>query len=155
MRTYCLLVLWKPQGYIPLRLPCGQLYMPDNCFWADSPNGGISVSSAYELLMRDEWDVQDGKWNLAWKWPGIQRIKSFLAFGWFFIIGYSSPTRKGCADTWRITATARCAHGEEDINHVLRECPFAVDCWTIIIPHAQLPGRDSSGCLLMTGWVRI
>lgn len=51
---------------------------PDSQYWERSSTGCFTVASPYKQLQQDNASHPDPKWDLAWKWPGVQRICSFL-----------------------------------------------------------------------------
>lgn len=102
----------------------------DECIWMADRT--FSVNSAYELLMRDDWDEVDCRWNLAWQWPGAQRVRTFiwLAFHNRLLTNAERLRR-------HMTTESRCSYcdtGTEDLNHVLRACPLAAECWQLVVP---------------------
>ncbi|CAN1154332.1 Putative ribonuclease H protein At1g65750 [Linum perenne] len=92
--------------------------------WGLEENGGFSIKSAYSIMRNDREMEGDRVWKLAWSWPGPNRIRSFL---WLAVRGRiltngerrrrHLSTEGGCK---------RCGRDEEDVLHVLRDCPFAI-----------------------------
>ncbi|CAN1139910.1 Putative ribonuclease H protein At1g65750 [Linum perenne] len=63
-------------------------------------------------------------WNRVWKWGGPSRIQFFL---WLLsheklLTNLERKRRHMTQDS----SCPRCAHTEESIFHILRDCPFAV-----------------------------
>lgn len=116
---------------------------PDECIWQSNGKTTFSVSSAYNLLMEEDWDDEDSKWALAWRWPGLQRIRTFL---WLAMHNrLLTNSERGRRHMSLDTQCGYCGHAEEDLNHILRACPLAVECWKLLIPsHLLRPFFSSS-----------
>ena len=50
----------------------------DTAFWNNSSSGQFQVKEAYSSRKLESWDARDNKWDCVWKWPGPDRVKTFL-----------------------------------------------------------------------------
>lgn len=121
----------------------------DSCSWQLTKNGDFSVSSAYCSIEETSWLVRAPSCRLIWKWPGPQRIRSFL---WLATSG-KLLTNSECARR-HLTEDPRCelcGAGIEDSHHIFRACPLALTCWQILIPDGRLRRFTSQS---LDGWWR-
>ncbi|KAJ7981919.1 Ribonuclease H protein [Quillaja saponaria] len=105
--------------------------------WGLTTNGNFTIKSAYHSL--ESVSIQDSMsrlWNLVWKWPGPQRIKTFL---WLLvhnrIMTNEERARRGCAQT---PSCGRCPAQNESILHCLRDCPFSHGFWIKLVKGKSL-----------------
>lgn len=107
-----------------------------SCYWSLTPTGEFSVSSAYKAEQELSWQPADSRLNLIWKWPGAERVRTFL---WLAVKGClltnAERTRRHM-DT--DSSCSLCHHPTETIEHILKDCPFAAECWKMLRP------RDAS-----------
>lgn len=90
------------------------------------------MASAYRLLTSEYWNPPDPKWKLAWKWPGPQRIRTFL---WLTLHGkLLTNTVRAQRHMTSITICEICHKDQETIDHILRHCQLASSCWSYIVP---------------------
>lgn len=105
---------------------------PDTCTWSLNTNGAFSVSSAYQAKLEDAWNDHDVIWEWIWKWPGIQRVRSFL---WLAVKAKLLTNAERCKRGMATTASCVLCNSEvEDLDHILRKCPTAQLCWKKILP---------------------
>lgn len=90
------------------------------------------MKSAYRALQSLDWNDVDGLWRHVWKLLAAQRVRTFL---WLMFKGRLLPN----AECFRGMMTndqqcSLCNSPTEDINHVLKECPFAAQVWKKVLP---------------------
>lgn len=104
----------------------------DVAFWGLSPNGKFSVSSAYTFLGKEGWRDEAAYWNLAWRWNGPQRIRTFL---WICFL-QRHLTNSECFRRGLIgdPGCKTCTTEEETLLHCLRDCPLASVIWHKLLP---------------------
>lgn len=105
------------------------------CTWVKESKG-FSVRSAYQVIKEDEWDNLSPKWWLAWNWCGPQRIRTFL---WLVLSNKLLTNKERCRR--HMTETKHCdscSNKVEDMEHVLRGCALAKECWGFIVPRDRL-----------------
>lgn len=109
---------------------------PPSRIWTPGVSGNFTVSTAYTFLKEDDWHDRSNLWSLAWKWPGPQRIRTFLwlALGGRLMTNTERARRHITADDTCPT----CHCGPEDVLHVLRDCTLARGCWQLILPPSSL-----------------
>nr|GMD84105.1 uncharacterized protein LOC109150807 [Ipomoea batatas] len=97
----------------------------DTILWNQTPTGSFSVNTAYNLSINQQFQQDNINWNLIWKTRLPNRIKFFM---WLITHG-----RIMCnAERKRRHLTASdychlCRDVTEDIDHVLRKCPAAME----------------------------
>ena len=147
----------KMLGWLPNHVINGIISAPPPCeakgadkfFWKPASNGCFSVSSAYSFLSAGPRRDEDTIWKLLWRWPAPEKIKMFM---WLAVHGrvHTGSLRKARG----IEQTASCPLGcgfEEDILHLLRDCPFAKHYWKAIL----LPDKwDLFFSLPRVDWIR-
>ncbi|CAN1831409.1 Putative ribonuclease H protein At1g65750 [Linum perenne] len=99
----------------------------DGWSWGAEQSGMFSIRSAYKLILdNDELPITDS-WKSIWKWSGPNRIRHFL---WIAkhgrLLTNSERRRRHMAND---SSCSLCNHPEENLIHILRECPFANDVW--------------------------
>lgn len=103
----------------------------DLCYWNLTANGSFSVSSAYQAIRNSDLAESSASWSLFWSWPGIERTRLFLwlAYKGKLLTNTERVRRKMAAeDTCSI-----CQTQSETIDHVLRHCTPAAQCWRNIL----------------------
>ncbi|CAL5417122.1 unnamed protein product [Camellia sinensis] len=101
--------------------------LTDTPSWQGSTDGGFSSAAAYDLLQAHSPNVTHWKW--VWKLKIPQKFKGFL---WLVLHG---KLLTNCMHLKRsITVDSSCPScgGIEDLNHVLRACPVAMEVWSTI-----------------------
>lgn len=103
----------------------------DILVWNHPNDIDFTVKSAYKELVKDEQVKSEKHWDWVWKWPGSQRIRTFL---WL------------CAHNKILTNTQRkkmnlttdglcpiCRTEEETVTHVLRDCHASQKVWKMLV----------------------
>lgn len=122
---------------------------PAQCTWT-MDNRGFSVSSAYRLLQEDLWPEHNVNWQLAWKWRGPQRIRTFL---WLTLSNKLLTNKERCRRHMTLNANCVfCGDKIEDLEHVLRSCRLAKECWKLILPEGKL---DTFFSLPFLHWLNV
>lgn len=100
-------------------------------YWSLEPTG-YSVRSGYSLAQQDLWNEPTKHWQLAWQWPGPQKIRTFLwlALGNRLLTNAVRHSRH-MTDS---TLCDICPTSTEDLDHVLRGCTNARACWQLLLP---------------------
>lgn len=101
--------------------------------WGEQPDWRFTVTSAYELLTRDDSPRHnmENLFGRVWTVVAPERVKIFL---WLVVnqVTMTNTERKRrhlCdVDTCQV-----CKGGPETIIHVLRDCPAMAGIWTRII----------------------
>jgi len=115
-----------------LNTPLYEQVRTDRLIWKAERNNCYSVRSAYRLCVEELVDVshlhRPGNWRDIWWLKIPPKVKHLI---WLMCRG-CLPTRirlqdKGVACP---TTCASCSHAYEDLNHLLFECPFAIQVWT-------------------------
>ncbi|CAN1147373.1 Putative ribonuclease H protein At1g65750 [Linum perenne] len=99
----------------------------DGWSWGAEQSGKFSIRSAHKLILdNDELPIAES-WKSIWKWSGPNRIRHFL---WIAkhgrLLTNSERRRRHMAND---SSCSLCNHPEENLIHILRECPFANDVW--------------------------
>ncbi|KAK5803306.1 hypothetical protein PVK06_030951 [Gossypium arboreum] len=93
---------------------------PDRISWSHTSSGASSVKSAYKAIKKGDWNPEDEKWKIAWRFPGPQQIRIFI---WTILQGRVlsnvERVRKGLSDD---PSCLICGFQLEDILHILRDC---------------------------------
>ena len=102
----------------------------DQLSWILSINGEFESRNAYLLAVGEDLSANDfhGKW--AWKIKTLPKIQIFL---WKCL--YNSLPIKSILTHRGIERLGGCAFvtgNEENILHVLRECPIAQEFWRLV-----------------------
>ncbi|KAE8664772.1 hypothetical protein F3Y22_tig00112738pilonHSYRG00339 [Hibiscus syriacus] len=88
--------------------------------WLWETSGICSVKKTYHMLHEEQWDKHDNVWQVAWKFDGPRRIRTFI---WLILKNKLSTnlerTRKGISSDLSCLA---CGNSEESILHILRDC---------------------------------
>ena len=86
----------------------------------------------------DSLDNDEGAlWKRFWKWPGIQRVRVFLWLAFKRkLLTNEERTKRGMTNEDHCSI---CNMGVEDVDHVLRHCTVAKQCWQQLVP----PQRQS------------
>ncbi|CAN1165414.1 Putative ribonuclease H protein At1g65750 [Linum perenne] len=99
----------------------------DGWRWGGEQSGKFSIRSAYKLILDiGELPIAES-WDSIWKWRGPNRIRHFL---WIAkhgrLLTNGERRRRHMAND---SSCSLCNHPEENLTHVLRDCPFANDVW--------------------------
>lgn len=111
----------------------------DSLHW-DPDEGDYSVKSGYATLHQLEnhdWE----HWREAWKIEILPKIKVFM---WPLlkgkIITVDNLNKKGYEGHSRC---AMCQMSEESIQHLFVGCPFARDCWLLLVRPLEFCSQQS------------
>lgn len=106
----------------------------DSCSWAFTHDGAFSVASAYEVMRGPLMPQQHGNWDVIWKLPVPERVRSFL---WLVqhgrLITNQRKNRLGLGDPY----CDRCGTITETVLHALRDCPHAKFVWTHLVKYCK------------------
>ncbi|KAL7200926.1 hypothetical protein ACSBR1_032779 [Camellia fascicularis] len=99
----------------------------DNPRWVKSPDGEFSTSSAYELII--DHQSQEGDWSWIWKLKVPQKLKSFV-----WLVLHEKILTNHMRKLRDLTNDLSCPYCDsvEDIEHLLRFCPKAVQVWCTV-----------------------
>lgn len=99
----------------------------DTPFWIPSPCGRFTVRSAYQALANRGDAIEDKKkWQMVWRWPALQRVRSFL---WLVIHGRILTGVERVKRHLSETPSCHRCGGDETILHALRDCPVVRGVW--------------------------
>lgn len=120
----------------------------DDICWSGTPDGSFSLKSAFALITSQSLDVPSGEWIWIWKIPCIERIRTFL-----WLIMHDRLLTNFTHFYRHMTTSAdcpRCTGIEENLSHLLRDCPIARETW-------QRLGVRSSGFFSppIHSWIRL
>ncbi|CAN1746300.1 Putative ribonuclease H protein At1g65750 [Linum perenne] len=104
--------------------------------WGLEGDGVFSVKSAYGMLREIKGGDNGNNWSKIWKWEGPNKIRHFM-----WLLQHDKLMTNVERGRRRLTDNLICQHcngGEEDLNHVFRECCFASQTWNRILPHVVL-----------------
>ncbi|KAL4299382.1 hypothetical protein AHAS_Ahas17G0095300 [Arachis hypogaea] len=91
----------------------------DTIGWMHSPDGDFSVTSTYKWLAG--WtEPKSSIWDRIWKWKGPQKNKIFMWLTMHQRIPTKERMKKICGGNG---CCYHCPDKEENILHVLRDCP--------------------------------
>ncbi|CAN1761174.1 Putative ribonuclease H protein At1g65750 [Linum perenne] len=101
--------------------------------WGLEGDGVFSVKSAYCMLREIEGGDSGSNWSKIWRWEGPNKIRHFM-----WLLRHDKLMTNVERGRRRLTDNLACQHcrgGEEDLNHVFRECCFASQTWNRVLPH--------------------
>lgn len=105
----------------------------DKFYWKPASNGCFSVRSAYSFLCAGSRRDEDTIWKLVWRWMAPEKIKLFM---WLAVHGrvHTGLLQKDKGLAGSTSCPSGCG-SEEDILHLLRDCPLATNYWkSILLP---------------------
>ena len=110
----------------------------DGYVWKHTLSGNYTVKTGYEVAVaqrRNQSDIQVSEPSIralktkVWKLKTARKIKHFL---WLALSGFvasaSKLVERHCGTD---TTCQRCGSAVENINHILFECPPALQCWAL------------------------
>lgn len=107
--------------------------------WDLTPTGNFTVSSAYTAATEHQWNTAESHFRLPWKWPGSQRIRTFL---WLALQGkLLTNAERVRRHLTTDAACPACGWHTEDLNHVFRECPVARRSWYLLAENPPDPSH--------------
>ncbi|CAN1812312.1 Putative ribonuclease H protein At1g65750 [Linum perenne] len=102
--------------------------------WGLESNGRFSVKTAYYMLREIEKADNDSYWRSIWRWEELNKVRHFL-----WLVSHNKlMTNVECARR-RLnddSSCSVCGSQTEDLNHVFRSCPRAVQVWNRVLPEA-------------------
>lgn len=90
------------------------------------------MKSAYREISKDGQRREDCSWDWIWKWPCIQRNKTFL-----WLCAQNKILTNLQRKKRRFTSNARLE--EESVTHALRDCPASQEVWKLLIKSTYWP----------------
>ncbi|XVF04810.1 hypothetical protein REPUB_Repub05bG0117600 [Reevesia pubescens] len=130
----------------------------DRNSWGMTSNGSFSVSSAYALISNSSGldSVSDEKLGWIWKLKCPERVRFFIWLLYQNKLNTNVIRAKKGMTTLEVCDA--CLGGPETIEHVMKDCPLAVQIWRMMKNDAQIskfldkPFRDwvKSNCFLVT-----
>lgn len=121
-----------------LPIQTSRLGRKDGYVWKHTKSGSYTVKSGYEVINGKRRGLQQGAMiepsitklkKEVWKLKTSRKIKHFL---WQALSGFVTAASRLCD---RHCATdrscVRCGAADETINHLLFECPPALQCWAL------------------------
>nr|GMD40682.1 putative RNA-directed DNA polymerase [Ipomoea batatas] len=108
----------------------------DELFWEHEANGNFSVTSAYGLIQGDIESLNDKGWERLWQVKVPNKICTFL---WLVRHGriMTNHERKRRGFIY-YDQCQHCLTIMEDINHLLRHCPKAMEVWRKLLPQTAI-----------------
>lgn len=110
----------------------------DSYVWKHSKSGSYSVRTGYKVAVEQRRSVQpkevtepsiNGLKKEVWKLKAPRKVKHFL---WQSLSGFIASASKLKECHCGIDSTCqRCGAEQETINHILFECPPAIQCWVL------------------------
>lgn len=103
--------------------------------WGPSSNGQFTLKSAYHLLYSqlDRFDPLCFDFSKVWQWNGPQQVRTFL---WQAVhdrlLTNEARARRGMSSD---STCPYCLNQPETLMHVLRDCEFALQVWSHLVPH--------------------
>ncbi|XVF12875.1 hypothetical protein REPUB_Repub08aG0157600 [Reevesia pubescens] len=120
---------------IPLMLGQPGVDLP---YWGFTRNGDFNVSSAYEVVSKTldvaVGDIRNTKW--IWQLRCPERVRFFVWLLFHDKLNTNEKrVKKGMATS---AACCFCMEAVESIQHVLMECPFALEVWPLMVGNGNL-----------------
>lgn len=114
---------------IIISIPRSSPQRSDNVLrWSHTNNGDFSSKTAYDALIREE-DPQDTvDYGWIWKSKTCQRVKHFL----WLTARERLPTKHLLLPGKIEVDPKTCQKEEEDVSHILKDCPIARPTWTAL-----------------------
>ncbi|XP_028781707.1 uncharacterized protein LOC114737888 [Neltuma alba] len=90
------------------------------------------IAKIKHVSMEADWNAKDSRWSIAWKWPGAQRVRTFL---WLVLNGRLLTNQERFRRRMPANYHYNLCNGEvENLNHALRTCKLTSSCWHLILP---------------------
>ncbi|KAF7834787.1 putative ribonuclease H protein At1g65750 family [Senna tora] len=103
----------------------------DMIFWGLTNDGNFSVKSAYHAIAGFRHENVGSHWKFIWKWPVIQRVRSFL-----WLVAHERDItnlyRFNC-NLSNSSLCPRCCNQVEDVLHAIRDCPEIKKLWQRLV----------------------
>ncbi|GLU12078.1 hypothetical protein SLE2022_287860 [Rubroshorea leprosula] len=104
----------------------------DKIVWRFSDDGFFSVKSAFHqiLLQKEPIPLQDQCWKWVWKLRCSERVRMFV---WLLLRNRVLTNAVRYERHLAASSTCpRCGGESETALHLLRDCPFAIQVWTML-----------------------
>lgn len=95
----------------------------DQIYWSASSKVVFTVKSTYHYLAGSQYEGKDSSWLLAWRWKGLQAVRTFLWTVMHDRLKTRLELKRRHFDSDGICD--RCGFDLEGTLHVLRVCPVA------------------------------
>ncbi|CAN0874990.1 Putative ribonuclease H protein At1g65750 [Linum grandiflorum] len=104
----------------------------DSVVWGLEPSGKFTIRSAYLLLKELQDETTDMRWKGVWRWSGPNKIRHFL---WLVSHNRLLTNEERCRRhlTTQVLCSFCSSHTESCI-HILRDCTFARQFWSRVLP---------------------
>ncbi|CAN0926318.1 Putative ribonuclease H protein At1g65750 [Linum grandiflorum] len=105
---------------------------PDSIIWGLEPSGKFSIKTAYLLLKELQEEASDQRWKGVWRWQGPNKIRHFL-----WLASHDrllTNEERGRRHLTNQVLCSFCSSHTESCIHVLRDCRFARQVWSKILP---------------------
>ncbi|CAN1756620.1 Putative ribonuclease H protein At1g65750 [Linum perenne] len=103
----------------------------DDWIWGCESSGRFTIKSTYNIICNSEVLPSRSIWKSIWQWSGPNRVRHFL---WLAakdrLLTSAMRARRGMSQD---SGCTYCNAGEESSTHVLRDCSFAGEVWSIMI----------------------
>lgn len=107
-------------------------------YWKGSKTGGFSIRYAMQLMREEDPILKHPKWELAWKTPVQQRVRTFL-----WLILHNRLLCNANLMKRQILEDPRCKrcnlNEDETLLHLLRDCPTARHIWQSVGKSVNYP----------------
>ncbi|CAN0863350.1 Putative ribonuclease H protein At1g65750 [Linum grandiflorum] len=114
---------------------------PDSMVWGLEPTGKFTIRSAYLLLTDLQEEQPDPRWKRIWKWQGPNKIRHFL-----WLASHNrllTNEERGRRHLTNQVLCSFCSDHTESCIHILRDCRFAKQFWSKIMPQV-ISGEELS-----------
>ena len=105
----------------------------DSLIWYPSKDGEFDVKSAHTMIASLDFNNIDPLFKLIWKWPGLERIKTF-----FWLVANEALHTNFLCFNHHLSPSPECRHCNEGLHetilHTLRDCPILGEFWHILLP---------------------
>ncbi|CAN0913523.1 Putative ribonuclease H protein At1g65750 [Linum grandiflorum] len=104
----------------------------DSLVWGFEPSGKFTIRSAYLLLKDLQEEIPDQRWKGIWKWHGPNKIRHFL-----WLASHNRLlTNEECGHRHLTNQVlcSFCSANTESCIHILRDCHFARQVWSEVLP---------------------
>ncbi|CAN1126818.1 Putative ribonuclease H protein At1g65750 [Linum perenne] len=100
----------------------------DQWVWGMDSKGQFTIKSAYNLLRSNQ--SSSDRWSSVWFWRGPNKVRFFLwlAFQEKLLTNAQRLRRNLSSDA----SCSHCLNPNEDVLHIIRDCPAARDVWSLI-----------------------
>ncbi|CAN0826662.1 Putative ribonuclease H protein At1g65750 [Linum grandiflorum] len=120
--------------------PDGQLGM-DSVAWGLEPSGKFTIKSAYLLLKDLHDETANLRWKAVWRWQGPNNIRHFL-----WLASHNrllTNEERGRQHHTTQVFCSFCSSHTESCVHILRDCTFAHQFWSKVLPQV-ITGHELS-----------